>query len=245
MSKLLTLTIDVGNGTLIRDVQLWDMDGEEQRNGKTYQCKVMGTIDMKRLPLWVRKGKEYTCFSHSNSTGSYFRSRLAKRRHADRAVVLELPNEALGHELAVLYRTISHGLLSVKCSALDFSMRQVLDRQLHDAWEVSTEGPRDRSIDAIVARKQRQRTASTIRVSTSMRVAEYKRQFSARLSGCILGALRLRGLEKEPEFHQIYKMTFASAEFAFRRELSESRDPVAFETIQETVETLMKLFTKS
>lgn len=83
----------------------------------------------------------------------------------------------------------------------------------------------------------------------NVHINDKRLQFNETLSKLILG-LRLRGISNSiTDYQKLYKITFDAAEFTHRDELKRismgSGEEVSFESLQETVETLLKLFTKS
>ncbi|CAL9729625.1 mitochondrial morphogenesis protein Sld7p [Monosporozyma unispora] len=73
-----------------------------------------------------------------------------------------------------------------------------------------------------------------------------KVQFNDTLSKLILTGLRLRDIPNtNPGFTKLYKITFQAAEFTHRDDVKRCNYQVPFETLQQTVETLLKLFTKT
>lgn len=250
MSKVYILRLDLGNGTKIKDVQVWDLNADKQQKEQTFDCKILGSVDMKRLPLWVELPNEYVCYSASSTTTSYFRSKLLQKQYPDRGLVAEVLGESATSEYMIFYsEIIDVARPQIKTSKIDISIKRKLDNQL-----LQEETPRaqsailskDQSIDAIVAKKLLRRTQSTSRISKHVQMTDYKRKFVSTLSNCILSGLRLRGIpERQADFQQLYKMTYSTAEFAFRDELKEAKSPIYFEQVQEAVELILKLFTKS
>ncbi|CCH58723.1 hypothetical protein TBLA_0A09380 [Henningerozyma blattae CBS 6284] len=81
-------------------------------------------------------------------------------------------------------------------------------------------------------------------------------QFKETLSKLILSGLRLRGIpNSQPGFQKLFRTTYDSAEFAHRNDLKKlvsnnsskktMDEYLSFETLQDTVETLLTLYTRS
>ncbi|AET39138.1 Sld7p Ecym_4057 [Eremothecium cymbalariae DBVPG len=98
-------------------------------------------------------------------------------------------------------------------------------------------------IDTVIHRTQLKRTQSSIKLHSLLRKNDHKQQFVSRLSQCILGGLRLRNIP-HPQYEKLYKMTYGASEFSFRNELATQQE-ITFEQIQNCVEILLKLFTRS
>lgn len=241
MNSECILTLDVGNGVVIQDVQLWGNSVETQlpKKGK---ARVVAHIDTRKLPLWARSRGLFTCFSSSSTTAAYFRAKLLKDRHAHRGILAELDKLYL-----VFFRKEqSPSSFQIECIRLNLALKRKFDTQLLQASTVSSQPTMSPHIDEIVAKQSLARAESSLRISRHVQLADYRRQFSSTASSCILGGLRLRGIrESEADYHKIYKMTYSAIEFAFRSELSNASPPISFEQVQETVETLLKVFTRS
>ncbi|CUS24801.1 LAQU0S20e00188g1_1 [Lachancea quebecensis] len=241
MNNECILTLDVGNGVVIQDVQLWGNSAETllPKKGK---ARVVAHVDTRKLPLWVRSRDIFTCFSSSSTTAAYFRAKLLKDRHAHRGIVVEV-----GKLYLVFFKSErSPSTFQIECVRLDLALKRKFDTQLLQASTVSSQSLMSPHIDDIVAKQSLARAESSLRISRHVQVADYRRHFSSTASSCILGGLRLRGIrESETDYHKIYKTAYLAVEFAFRNELSNAHPPISFEQVQETVETLLKVFTRS
>lgn len=225
----------------IRDVQLWTSQPKQQDTGrvKTLKGRFVQYVDVEKLPLWATAGaSRYACYTLRSSTQAYFASKL---RHGSRGIVVEL---LPGAQLLVLHRQGDAAAAAVQCLQLDNEVKRRADAQIAARMPRGTS--KEGSIDSIVQESQRQNHVKARAIRKSVQTSERKIQFNETLSKLILGGLRLRGVpNSQAGFHKLYKMTFDAAEFAHREELKRKDGDVPFETLQETVETLLKLFCKS
>ncbi|CEP60722.1 Sld7p LALA0_S01e17480g [Lachancea lanzarotensis] len=218
-------------------------DGSHKLNSES-TARVAGYIDRAKLPFWVLRGALYVCLSESSTTAAFFRSKLLKKRHLRRGIVASHED---GH--CMFYASpieSDETLFEIHCVELDLiTIKQQLDSQLPKSATLDSGHP----LDHLVERKQRQQLRSRSRVSQHAEVADLRRQFLKTAAGCIRSGLRLRGMpESQPEFHTLYKTTLSTVEFAHRHDLnatSSSPQTVSFETVQDTVETLLRLFTRT
>lgn len=220
----------------IKDVQLWASEPRQNEVGvKSLKGRFVQYVDLGKLPLWTTKhNASWTCYTVRSSTLGYFASKL---KHNRRGIVVEL---VPGGELLVLHRRGSE----VHCLRLTNEIKKQADAQIAALAPRATS--KEGSIDSIVQESQRQKHVKARAIRRSVQTSERKIHFNETLSKLILGGLRLRGVPNtQVGFHKLYKMTFDAAEFAHREELKCKEGDISFETLQETVETLLKLFCKS
>ena len=125
---------------------------------------------------------------------------------------------------------------------------------------------KETSIDKILKQSRTKRAQTSDKVRRNLMANDRRLQFNETLSRLILSGLRLRGIPNTKSgFQKLYRMTFQSAEFAHRDALQammredyhnrasdddssghrgQAVASVSFEELQESVETLLKLFTK-
>ncbi|SCU77679.1 LADA_0A01662g1_1 [Lachancea dasiensis] len=236
------LKLDVGDGKVFLELYLERLDADAegagmQSKGLARNARVMSYIDRRKLPLWVRREECYACGSESTTTAAYFRSKLMKQRHVYRGIVA---TQGSGFCMFFAQQTQDGGVYQIRCVVLDFTLKQQLDRGLWQAPKRTT------PLELLVARRRDSLLRNRSRVSTHAQIADFRRQFSKTCASCVLSGLRLRGIpETHPEFQALFKTTLATVEFAHRHDMSAPREPLGFETVQESVETVLKLFTSS
>lgn len=231
--------------TLIRDVQIWRDVDTAQENTKitTFKGSFLCYIDMKKLPVWISHSSTIsTCLTCSATAKSYFSVKLKRLR---RGIVVEL-TEPLACKYVILYRHESR----VECLEVELSVKKALDGAIAKMQSTAAVSTKDNNIDAILRQSQEKHLIHTKRIKKSMEISEKRLQFNETLSKLILGGLRLRGIpNSQSGFQKLYQMTFAAAEFTHRNELQQlprtNALDVPFESLQSTVEALLKLFTKS
>ena len=115
---------------------------------------------------------------------------------------------------------------------------------------------KEKTIDKILKQSRTKRAQTSNKVKRNLMVNDRRLQFNETLSRLILSGLRLRGIPNtKGGFQKLYRMTFQSAEFAHRDALQammredyhnhgQATATVSFEELQESVETLLRLFTK-
>lgn len=241
---------------VIRDVQVW---AEESDGGVSGAVQWEGSgrflqyVDMGALPLWLAPqaraaGSVNTCFSSSRATSAYFNTKLRDPRRGI-AVVVSGDCPALW-----LFFREDSGSRHVRCCALTSALKDDIDSRLRrmgpEAGVPGPEQPPRTSIDDIVRKSQSKIKVAASRASRNIQINDRKLQFNETLSRLILGGLRLRGIPNtQNQFQRLYKMTFDAAEFAHRDELRliarGTQTDVPFEQLQETVEVLLRLFTRS
>ncbi|CAB4256276.1 similar to Saccharomyces cerevisiae YOR060C SLD7 Protein with a role in chromosomal DNA replication [Maudiozyma barnettii] len=249
---------------VVRDVQIWidrDMAQEEEHDNDTtiwsYSGRFIQYVDLNMLPLWLRpnistNNDTYLCFTTSKATNAYFNSKL---RDGRRGIVVSFPTQESDDKsgLWIFYRDDADDKFNedryVKCFMLDLTRKTLIDTQIQNSTKDSTMG-RESSIDDILKKSQNRINSANNEVAKSVRINDRRLQFNETLSRLILGGLRLRGIPNtQSSFQRLYKMAFDASEFTYRRELKEisrgQQQEIPFEGLQETVEILLKLFTKS
>ena len=237
------MKLDLGNETVIQDVQLWGSKEEaaKARLPPKALAQVVAYLDVRKIPLWVQCTPQLVCYSLSSTTAAYFRSKLLRKRHEHRGIVVAI--EKAYFMFTKFQRTSVE--VGVRCVPLNFALKPLLDSQIA-AQTAAAAVPATPALEDFVTRQSRARAVSSSRISRHVQIADFRRHFASTASSCILGGLRLRGIpEKQNDSQQIYAATYGALEFAFREELAHADQPIAFEQIQETVETLLRVFTRS
>ena len=243
-----TLKFDLGErhaDVVIRDVQVWQESGGETPIWSG-QGRFLQYVDMGALPVWLapctHADSIHVCYSVSRATQAYFNLKLRDPR---RGIAVAVSGDCAS--LWLFYRE-SESARHVRCYALTSSLKDKIDSAVR---EMGANAPdRRTSIDDIVKKSQSKIKVAASRASKNIQINDRKLQFNETLSKLILGGLRLRGIPNtQTTFQRLYKMTFDAAEFAHRDELRliarGQQTDVPFEQLQETVETLLHLFTKS
>ena len=238
---------------IIRDVQLWGNMTLRRILNPEWSGHFIQYVDMGKLPFWIRSKymNTYRCYSTSGTTQAYFKSKL---RNANRGIVIELFDKIDQQSKEPTYLIIFRKNTELNCLQVDLTIKHELDAQVSKLKQeigktrasVSKEG----SIDIIIRQAQQRKIGTKTKVYRNVHINDKRLHFNETLSKLILGGLRLRGiLNVVPDFQKLYKITFDAAEFAHRDELKRismgSGEEISFESLQETVETLLKLFTKS
>ncbi|GAV52687.1 hypothetical protein ZYGR_0AG06780 [Zygosaccharomyces rouxii] len=224
---------------IVKDVQLWSQEPSKIDGIKQLKGRLLQYVDMNKVPLWATiGGTSYVVFTWRSSTASYFTSKL---KNENRGIVIDLLNGTNNNDqLLILYRKLK----TVQCLKLNLNVKKKFDSQIFSRTVPTTS--KEGSIDSIVQQSQRQNQFKAKTIRNHVRTSERKISFNETLSKLILGGLRLRGIPNtQSGFQKLYKITFDAAEFAHRDELKHSDAEVPFETLQETVEVLLKLFCKS
>ncbi|EDO15640.1 hypothetical protein Kpol_489p21 [Vanderwaltozyma polyspora DSM 70294] len=273
--KLAVLKVKLGDrhsDIVLRDIQLWrkPLDGDND-NGldrsisnvkeiNYLKGEFLQYIDINKIPLWLRSSEHFSnlliCFTTSTTTNAFFESKL---KYINRGIVIEVNSAAAAaaannyqHRYLIFYKN-GH---NVEFIPIDLSLKELFDNKiasLNADTENVTEGKEKKkssSIDKILMQSQKKVFVQTNKVMESLQISEKRQKFNETLSKLILSGLRLRGIPNtQSGFQKIYKMTFDTTEFAHREELVKlshnTIHEIPFEDIQETVETLLKLFTKS
>ncbi|AGO12677.1 AaceriADR203Cp [[Ashbya] aceris (nom. inval.)] len=237
--KWFELRLAVGRGIVLRDVQLWQRRGTSAPRPASHAGltgRLLQAISLDRLPAWAGRSNSYRCFSGSTTTRAFFAAKLLRRRHRARGLVVELAPTRASKEYLVFHKELgedSHFRLC--CFTLDLSRKHALDAVLKPVLPAAR-------IDTLVLRSNARRRAAENRQDTA-NTSDARQRFVARLSQCILGGLRLRAVP-QARYEKLYRAVFQASEFTFRDELAAAAD-VPFEALQDCVETLLKLFTRS
>ncbi|SCU85484.1 LAFA_0D15918g1_1 [Lachancea sp. 'fantastica'] len=245
VSHIASMKLDLGDQKLVLNMELElknpASDGSHKLHSES-TARVAAYVDRAKLPLWVLRGAVHVCLSESSTTAAFFRSKLLKKRHVRRGIVA-----AYEDGYCMFYACLiepNETLFEIQCVELDLvTVKQQLDLQLPRNTMLDS----GNALDHLVERKQRQQLRSRSRVSEHAQLADMRRQFLKTAASCIRSGLRLRGMpEGQPEFHTVYKTTLSTVEFAHRHDLTalpSSPQAVSFETVQDTVETVLRLFT--
>ncbi|EHN00271.1 YOR060C-like protein [Saccharomyces cerevisiae x Saccharomyces kudriavzevii VIN7] len=254
--KLCTLNFTLSgkqDGLTIRDVQLWGNQPVVSKSIPEWRGQFVRYVDLGKLPLWIRFKDMNTCrcYSTSATTQAYFKTKL---RNASRGIVIELTDRIDQRSQESVYLVIYRENAELNCFQIDLTMKHEFDNQVSKLKQeigktrasVSKEG----SIDIIIQQSQQRKIGTKTKVYRNVHINDKRLLFSETLSKLILGGLRLRGIPNSTaDFQKLYKTTFDAAECTHRDELKRismgSGEDVSFESLQETVETLLKLFTKS
>lgn len=250
LKKSSVLKVDVGHGTVIRDVQLWRNfeDNEPDPTLEFKECEVIGMIDMRKLPLWIDHGERHRCYTTSQTAFNYFKAKLMRQRHRNRGILCKSKGNSGIKKFKVFYRklqTDSGASFQIESSSLSLETKYLFDEQLKLRSNSSFMAtlPTRHSIDLILEKSKQKRIQKNSSLNKKVEQSDYKRNFNSMLSQCILSGLRLRNVP-QTQCEKLYKMTFQASEFTFRNELK-CVEPVSFVGIQDCVETLLKLFTRT
>ncbi|QEU62433.1 Sld7 [Kluyveromyces lactis] len=258
LEKELILRLNVGHNTVIRDVQLWREfeDGDGQIAVKNCLAEVVGMVNIDKLPFWLDRGQRYQCFTTSETSVNYFRAKLMRQRHRNRGIVCKVTGSQVltkeQFEYFLFYKRLKTDInasFEIESMVLHLSTKHELDKKLIplSVDELQSVVPSNsgatRSIESILEKNKRQRILKSNSLNKQVLLNDQQQQFVSLLSQCILSGLRLRGVPRT-QHEKLYKMTYKASEFAFREELGET-EPISFESIQDCVETLLKLFTKT
>ena len=264
--KELVLRLDVGHNTVIRDVQLWrEMDAEKGHEGgpsaKNCLAEVIGMVSVAKLPLWLDLDRRYRCFTTSETSFRYFNAKLMRQRHRNRGILCRIHSNNDSIEYMLFHKCLKTDVdasFEIESIVIDLSTKRRLDAvlgKIHSASDESnatTEsisrnaaGPSNatKSIEKILEKNRQQRLQKSNSLNKRVLLNDQHQHFVTLLSQCILSGLRLRGVPQS-QYEKLYKMTYKASEFAFRNELRQTT-PISFEAIQDCVETLLKLFTKT
>ncbi|CDO91760.1 unnamed protein product [Kluyveromyces dobzhanskii CBS 2104] len=262
LEKELILRLYVGHKTVIRDVQLWREVAENEGPIAVKNClaEVVGIIDAEKLPFWVDKGRKHHCFTTSETSFNYFKAKLMRQRHRNRGMVCKVTGSQGSGKDQVEYflfyrrlRTDLNAVFEIESTVIHLSTKRELDGKLLPLAAGNRESPpmddalapstATRSIEYILEKNKQQRILRSNSLNQQVLLNDQRRQFVSLLSQCILSGLRLRGVP-QTQYEKLYKMTYKASEFAFRNELKQT-NPIGFESIQDCVETLLRLFTKT
>lgn len=262
--KVGVLSFSLGDnykGIVIRDLQLWEMENSHEANDNQVPSQFKGHfiqyVSMHKLPLWCCS-RPMICYTSSSTTNSYLASKL---KNSNRGLIIEAANRSSKESQPVnlvIYRTKNY----INCSKINWSRKHYLDDKINESLQSKVlQNSKDNNIDKILRHSQQRILASNSKIAKNIKVNEKKLQFNETLSKLILGGLRLRGIPNtQPGFQKLYRMTFQAAEFTHRKELKAlaylqthpensaaipNSIQLPFEKVQETVETLLTLFTKS
>ncbi|KAL3233565.1 Mitochondrial morphogenesis protein SLD7 [Nakaseomyces bracarensis] len=261
--------------TVLRDVQVWDLSANVQdkvRLSREYRGRFSAYVDMKKLPIWLSSSESpYQCFTRSSTTMTYFNSKL---KYKNRGIVFEcIPlADKLANPGCYVYFIFSRYSDTVRVLRVDLSFKSDIDLQIKqlkstnanstEQTDVDTDGDesdnvnsnlnktRESSIDKFYTVSRQKSESTTTMVLQTVREKDKKIQLKDTISKLILGGLRLRSLSgTHSETQRVYKMTLSAAEFAHRNDLVKLQKgiikEIPFEDLQETVESLLNLFTRS
>lgn len=266
---------DYHNDITLRDIQLWRKSKNEEtdensdindhnRNTQLLKGKFCQYINITRLPIWLQKhnngdnDEQLICFTTSSTTLAYFESKL---RYNDRGIVIEIcQNDVIDTMNEPKYLVFYKVDNLVEYFYIDVTIKKKIDSQikmlkqskkkLNDNKLDNIDTYKNRNIDKILRQAHERNMLKTNKIIKSLQISDKRLQFNETLSKLILGGFRLRGiLNTHTGFHKLYKTTFDAAGFTHRDEIEQlshnNIQEIPFESLQETVEVLLKLFTKS
>lgn len=253
LRKASVLKIGLGgknNDITLRDVQLWE-DNETNEQLQFLKGQFIQYVNLQLLPIWLKdeKSGKNICYTTSSTTLAYFSSKL---KYQNRGIVIEVTHNNKGllnqYQYIILFRLGD----TIHYMNIDLTKKQSLDLQIEKLLKQDKALPNTKhnSIDAIILQSKQKNNSNINKVIKNVQIGDKKLLFNETLSKLILGGLRLRGIPNSaPGFQKLYRMTFDASEFAHRFDLKlalkDETFQISFETMQETVETLLKLFTKS
>ena len=248
---------------VVKDIRIWTHYSDtitttvngEQENGEiwSYNGRFLQYVDLWSLPLWLqphsneKSDSMFNCYTMSKATMAYFSTKLKDQR---RGIVIYFETHMEDDSGIWIFFKNDTGD-QVRCYPLDLHLKKLIDDQINElSNDHSSISRRDSEIDEILNKTKKRITITNKEVAKNLRINDKKLQFNETLSKLILGGLRLRGIPNtQSSFQRLYKMTFDASEFTYRDELKKMSKglpaDVTFESLQETVEILLRLFTKS
>ncbi|CCK72804.1 Sld7p KNAG_0L01850 [Huiozyma naganishii CBS 8797] len=202
----------------IRDVQLWSREAVEARSIRTQtrcECRFLGYVSLAKLPLWVWTPGEL--YTCHTTSGTTLAYLQAKLKRWDRGIVLQRVDA--DNTYWILYRLDE---TTVGCTPLNVALQSRIETEIDDREAVPQVAP-----------------------EVAVKHASPKKQLTETLSQLILTGLRIRDITRSnsaAEYADLYKMTLQAAQFAYRNSGTGS---IPFEHLQQTVDSLLELFTSS
>lgn len=250
---------------IVKDIRIWTNSNkttaDEANNVEqnfdiwSYSGRFLQYVDLWSLPLWLQprwdhkiENSIFNCYTMSKATMAYFSAKLKDER---RGIVIYFETHSEDDSGIWIFFKNDTGD-QVQCYPLDFHKKKLIDDQIKTMSEAqdTTISRRDSGIDEILNKTKKRINITNKEVAKNIRINDKKLQFNETLSKLILGGLRLRGIPNtQSSFQRLYKMTFDASEFTYRDELKKLSKGVPaeipFEALQETVEILLRLFTRS
>lgn len=255
----------------IRDVQLWQnqsQGGKHAVGNNTLKGQFLQYVDLSQLPLWASplayqsfNELNNTVFTTSSTTLAYFSTKLRK---PNRGIVVEIKSrDQDGWEYYILYDSIKDSTHYIRWLKFDLNKKNEIDKTLSNYMKSVTNENVDNNSSNTIGENNLDNFIKKRNISSNNMVKndiikkniekkDKKMLFDKTLTNLINSGLRLRNITsfEQSDFDQIFKMTFTSAEFALRYEskkflLNSSRnEELPFDLMQDTIETLLTLFTR-
>lgn len=249
---------------IVKDIRIWansnNIRDDETNNDEqdidiwSYSGRFLQYVDLWSLPLWLQPHRDsvsnniFNCYTMSKVTMAYFNTKLKDER---RGIVIYFETHLEDDSGIWIFFKNDTGD-QVQCYPLDLHMKNLIDDQINEMSDIqdTTISRRDSEIDQILNKTKNRIDITNKEVAKNIRINDKKLQFNETLSKLILGGLRLRGIPNtQSSFQRLYKMTFDASEFTYRDELKKMSKglpvEIPFEALQETVEILLRLFTRS
>lgn len=236
---VLSLTLGYGKEkVLIRDIELWDdnIATNTRERPLKWSGRYVSYVSLRKLPLWIYDKEQPTpwhCYSSCSKTYNYFNVKL---KSLNRSMIAEIYNNSLdsaSQTRLVLFYVKND---SIMCNLLSTKLKSKIDEYITKSSATT--------INNTKISEAGNKFTSGKKPSHSL--LNKKVHFNDTLSKLILTGLRLRDIPNtSPGFTKLYKMTFQAAEFAHREDVKMYDYQIPFELLQQTVETLLKLFTKT
>lgn len=239
--KYAVLSLTLGHGkekVLIRDIELWDdnISTNSRETPLKWSGKYVSYVSIKKLPLWIydrEQLKPWRCYSSCLKTCNYFNIKL---KSLNRSMIAEIYNDSLDSDSQTRLVLFYIKNDSVMCKLLSLKLKSKIDKYITTSSITN------------INRSTIPNTNNNSKISKkpSHSLLNKKVHFNDTLSKLILTGLRLRDIPNTSTgFTKLYKMTFQAAEFAHREDVKKYDYQVPFELLQQTVEILLKLFTKT
>lgn len=236
---VLSLTLGYGKEkVLLRDIELWDdsITTNTRERPLKWTGRYISYVSLRKLPLWIYDREQLTpwhCYSSCSKTCNYFNIKL---KSLNRSMIAEIYNNSLdsaSQTRLVLFYVKNN---SIMCKLLSTKLKLKIDEHITTSsnTDINNTIVTDSNNKFMISKKP------------SHSLLNKKVHFNDTLSKLILTGLRLRDIPNtSPGFTKLYKMTFQAAEFAHREDVKKHDYQLPFELLQQTVETLLKLFTKT
>lgn len=236
---VLSLTLGYGKDkVLLKDIELWDENIITNIKDRPliWSGRYVSYVSVQKLPLWIYDKEQPTpwhCYSNCSKTCNYFNIKL---KSLNRSMIAEIHHNSMDSasqtRLALFYVKNN----SIMCKLLSTKLKSKIDEHITTSSNAN--------INNTMVTKTNSKFSVSKKPSHSL--LNKKVHFNDTLSKLILTGLRLRDIPNTSSgFTKLYKMTFQAAEFAHREDIKKYGYQVPFELLQQTVETLLKLFTKT